>query len=73
MITPEPTEQVYGEMVHYPSDEGRQTRFLRTVITAEDGVGSAGHLGVIEKKCGGAHWPLEYFPERHCGGCGAAL
>ena len=36
-------------------------------------VPAAGHLGVVEEKCGGAHWPLEYFPERHCGGCGAAL
>ena len=49
-------------------DEKWTTRRFAQVI-----LNPSGNLGVIEGKCGGAHWPLEYFPERHCGGCGAAL
>ena len=60
MITPEPTHVIY-------LDPAGDEPFDAIELPA------AGHLGVIEEKCGGAYWPLEYFPERHFGGCGAAL
>jgi hypothetical protein len=35
-------------------------------------VPAAGHLGVIEERCGGAHWALEYAVGYRCA-CGAAV
>lgn len=76
MITPEPLIAYGGERYDYPSDEGLQSRFLRYFVTVEDGMGAAGHLGVVEEVC---------VPEAHdqpgiatlggipCDFCGAAV
>lgn len=81
MIQSEPLEIVNTEHVTFPSDEGLQHRWLRCHITPADGVGFAGHLGVIEEACTttfgdgpddiGAHALLR--PGAPCETCGAAV
>lgn len=77
MIAPEPTKVRLDVHWQYPSDEGRQDRWLYS-ITETPEIGAAGHLGVIEMLCPGPHaeesvlvWDM--LPCKHCGADGTDM
>ena len=73
MITPEPTEVEHHERWRAPWDLGIDPdRVISCLVTVSDGMGAAGHLGVIEEQCPAHHllW-LEHFGS--CPTCGGAV
>lgn len=73
MIAPEPTEVADGILYSYPSDEGLQSRPIRYLVTIADGMGAAGHLGILEDACGNPMHEMYLVESLPCLKCGAAV
>jgi hypothetical protein len=74
VIAPEPTEVEHHERWRAPWDLGIDPdRFISCLVTVSDGVGAAGHLGVIEERCPGPHAEEGVLVQGlvPCGCCGA--